>query len=315
MHLSHSKRFATIIGYCGLLLWTMAASLTAFVKSIPTFQLLSTTFGISFLGTVIYLTATGRWYKLKQPIGLWILGILGLLGTNIFYVYAFKRAPAEQADLIIYLWPILVVLFSGLLPKESFTAKHIVAAILGFIGAYFLITKGEGLAGFELKYTMGYLWALISALSWSCYTLVSRYYGKTPIEAIGIYYGFCMVFCLILHTQFETTVAPSTPQWLALLFMGATVYGLAYFFWDFGIGRGHFKLLSILSYGNPILSIGLLIVFGFAKPSIWLFVAALLVTLAGIVATLSWEPIWKRCQSIWQQKTDKSPKKYPLLHS
>ncbi len=309
------KNLATFIGCCGLFLWTMAATLTAFVKQIPTFQLLSITFGICFVSTCVYLSFTHQWSKLKQPLMLWIVGILCFSATNIFYVYAFQNAPEEQADLIIYLWPLLTVLFSGLLPKEKFVLKHLLAALLGFLGTYLLITKGQGLSAFQIKYLPGYLFALVAALSWTVYTLISRLYGKTPPEAIGIYCGFAMLFCLTAHSQFETSISLSSTQWLTLTLMGFTTHGLAYFLWDFGIGRGNFKLLGVLSYANPIFSITFLILFGFAEASFWLFLACVLVASSGLIASISWGPHLKQLYKTYQKilKPAKKPTKYPLI--
>ena len=65
--------------------------------------------------------------------------------------------------------------------------------------------------------------------------------------------------------------------------MGITTHCIAYLCWDYGIKKGNFKLLNILSYSNPIISTLLLIVFGLAHLSAILFVSVLLLFLAGLI--------------------------------
>lgn len=293
-----TAKSATLIGYYGLFFWTIAPVLVSSVRNIPTFQVLCTALGVSFTSTALFLTYTKRWKLLKQPIRLWIIGILAIYGNDVLYIAAFKYAPPAQADLISYLWPILVILFSGLLPKEKFTLKHLLAGLLGFTGIYVLLNDRAEFSQFQTEYVIGYLLALGSAIVWSIYTLTARHYGQTRSEAIGVYCGVGMLCSLLTHYHLETFVPPTSEQWLAMITMGLTTQGLAYFCWDYGVKRGDFKLLNVLSYSNPIVSVLLLIVFGYAEPSLALLSACVLITLGGMMAGISWPRHLKQAQII-----------------
>lgn len=65
--------------------------------------------------------------------------------------------------------------------------------------------------------------------------------------------------------------------------MGVTTHSLAYYGWDYAIKKGHFKLLQILPYGNPVLSVLALIIFGFAEFTQEVLIATLMVFTAGII--------------------------------
>ncbi|MFN3234175.1 MAG: DMT family transporter [Gammaproteobacteria bacterium] len=283
-----SKRnAATAIGCLGLVMWAFSALLTTIVRELPIFEILSIVFTISVSITAFKLTIKKEWHKLKQPVLLWIIGVIGVYGNDVLYISAFKHAPSVQADLINYLWPILVILFAGCLPKEKFTIKHIVAGLLGFAGVYILITHGKGLAGFKMQYLWGYVLALLDAIVWALYTLVARHYNKKPVEMMGVYCGIGGLISFMLHMHMETTALPSIDQWVALIIMGFTTQGLAYFFWDYGVKGGNFKLLSVLSYGTPIASVALLVLFGVTKNSGNLMIACLLVTLSGVLGGMN----------------------------
>lgn len=285
------KKYPTVIGYSALIFWAMAAPFVVKIKSLPLFETLTIVFSISFLLSAIKITLYRQWSTLKQPWFLWIIGILGIYGNDLLYIAAFKHAPAAHADLINYLWPIMVMLFAGFLPNEKLSLHHLLAASLGFAGIYILMSQNS--QGFDSQYLLGYLFAFLDALVWSVYTLMARHYGKTPAEIIGMYCGVGAICSFLLHYQLEASVIPSIQQCFILLIMGLVTQCLAYFFWDFGVKRGDFKLLTILSYGNPLLSIMLLIAFGMAEPSFELFIACMFVTLGGMVGIIPWQYLFQ----------------------
>ncbi|WP_427087133.1 EamA family transporter, partial [Ligilactobacillus animalis] len=63
---------------------------------------------------------------LKQPLVAWVVGVGGLFGYHALYFLALRFAPPAEAGLLNYLWPLLIVLFSSLLPGERLAIHHIV---------------------------------------------------------------------------------------------------------------------------------------------------------------------------------------------
>lgn len=298
-----SRDKATIFGVFSLLFWAAGAVLTTNLKSIPVFEILSIVFTISFALTAIKLTYYQEWHKLKQPLLVSIIGFLGIYGNDLLYIAAFKHAPPVQADLINYLWPVLVILFLGLLPDERFSPKHLIATFLGFLGVYIAITNGHGISDIRFEYWCGYLLAFTDAVVWTVYTLVARIYKDRPVEMVGLYCGVGAVMSIYLHFHLENTLLPSFTQSLTLFVMGITTQGLAYFFWDYSVKNGRVKFLTTFSYFMPVISVLLLIAFGkgeFTKP---VFEAMVLITLAMFVANLNYDkvlaylPSFKRYQS------------------
>lgn len=292
------KKYPTLIGYCALIFWALAAPFVVKIKTLPIFETLSIVFSVSFIFSAAKLTVCKQWSKLKQPWILGIVGFVGIYGNDVLYIAAFQNAPAAHADLINYLWPIIVILLTGFLPNEKLTFRHLFAAASGFAGIYVLI--GHGHTGFNHDYLFGYFLALMDALVWSAYTLLARHYGKSPVEIIGIYCGIGAIFSIIIHLNLETFVIPSTMQWIILMSMGLVTQCLAYFFWDFGIKKGNFKMLTILSYGNPVLSVFFLIMFGMADLSSELFIACFLVTIGGAIGIIPWQRVFP---SFYQQNS------------
>ena len=249
------RRRATLIGFTAVLMWALLALLTALSGSVPPFQLLAMTFGIATAVGIAASLARGvsPIGHLRQPWVVWATGAGGLFGYHFFYFLALRNAPAVDASLIAYLWPLLIVVFSALLPGERLRWFHLAGALLGLAGAALLVTRGGGLA-VDGRYALGYAAALVSALIWATYSIASRRFGRVPTDAVG---GFCAAAALLAvpcHLAFETTVWPDGwVEWLAVLALGLGPVGGAFFTWDIGMKRGDIQALGALAYTAPLL--------------------------------------------------------------
>ena len=94
----------------------------------------------------------------KIPWQVWLVGIAGLFGYHFFYFTALRNAPAVEASLIAYLWPLLIVLGSALMPGERLRWNHVAGALLGLAGTVLIVTRGGGVS-FDGRYMFGYAMA------------------------------------------------------------------------------------------------------------------------------------------------------------
>ncbi len=260
---NQSQRLPTIIGFSAVLMWATLALLTDLSGTVPPFQLTAMAFTVSLLiGAIAWGRSGGSVLQhLRLPWRVWLLGIGGLFGYHFFYFLALRHAPAVEASLIAYLWPLLIVFSSALLPGERLRWFHGAGAIAGFLGAALLVTKGQGFS-FEAQYTTGYLAAVVCALTWSSYSILSRRFGAIPTSAVGGFCGATAALAWVCHALFETTVVPTGWEWIAILALGLGPVGLAFFTWDYGVKKGNIRVLGALSYAAPLLSTLLLIAAG-----------------------------------------------------
>ena len=280
-----SRPAATLAGSAAIAMWSLLALFTAASGAVPPFQLSALCFSIGAAIGFIWLAASGRWRDLRQPLPVWALGVAGLFGYHALYFTALRNAPPVEAGLIAYLWPLLIVVFSALLPEERLRWHHLAGAVLGLAGTVLIVSGGGGLA-FESDYAGGYLAALGCALVWSTYSVVSRRFADVPSAIVA---GFCLAAAVLsvpAHLAFETTLWPQTAgQWLAVAGLGLMPVGAAFYVWDIGVKHGEIQLLGVLSYGAPLLSTLVLIVAGYGVFSLKIGVAALLVTAGALLAS------------------------------
>ncbi|RYE61696.1 MAG: EamA family transporter, partial [Rhizobiaceae bacterium] len=125
----------TLIGFTAILMWSLLALMTAASGKVPPFQMNAMTFAIGSLpGLILFAFRPERIPLLKQPAKVWIIGIGGLFGYHFLYFTALRNAPAVEAGLIAYLWPLLIVVGSALLPGERLRWYHVAGAVAGLCG-------------------------------------------------------------------------------------------------------------------------------------------------------------------------------------
>ena len=276
-----SQRRATWIGFSAIILWSLLALLTIYSAPMPPFQLNAITFAIG--------GAVGVIWTLRRGIGIlrgvswraYAFGTVGLFGYHALYFTAFRIGPDASTGLIAYLWPLFIVLLSGLLPRETLRARHIVGALLGLGGAG-LIVMGAGTMGAPMA---ALALAFLCALTWAVYSVASRAMGSVPTEAVTVYCLATAALSWAAHVAFEATAWPQTSiGWASVIALGIGPVGIAFFTWDIGMKRGNIQLLGTASYAAPLLSTLALVAAGITQPSLSLGLAAVLITAGAALA-------------------------------
>jgi drug/metabolite transporter (DMT)-like permease len=278
-------RRATLVGGGAIALWSTLALFTTLTPNTPPFLLVGLTFSIAAALMAAKWLATGESIlaKLRMPVRLWALGLGGLFGYHALYFLAIKRAPPLEAQLIAYLWPLLIVLFSALLPGERLRWYHAAGGVAGLIGTLLLVGGGVRLdIGWE--HAVGYAAALGCALVWAGYSVVSRRFGSVSTESVGAFCAGTAVLGFLCSALFEPTGTPGGWEWVAILALGLGPAGLAFYLWDHGVKRGDIRALGALSYLAPLVSSVLLILFGRGQLTWRVVVAGLLIVGGAVLA-------------------------------
>ncbi|MGL5447302.1 MAG: DMT family transporter [Rhabdaerophilum sp.] len=274
----------TIIGLGAIGIWATLALFTAMTGAMPPFLTTAICFAIG--GCVIISPAIARreWHKLIPSLPAFLLGLYGPFGDTVIYFAALKLSPPAEANLIHYLWPLLIVLFAALLPGGKLRMPHLIGALMG-LGALILLVGGRLGSGTSDAAWLGYGLALLGAVVWASYSVLSRLVASSSTESLGTTILVSSVLAYLLHRMFE---APYT-DWshaniIGLLGLGLGSQGLALISWDIGMKRGDVSFLGVASYSTPVLSTLLLVLTGFASASWALAVACVLIVAAALVA-------------------------------
>jgi len=283
-------RTPTLLALGAIGLWSSLATLGVALGHIPPFLLT----GLSLLiGSLIALPLSGfnlaRW---RVPWSTLALGVYGLFSYHFLLFLALRHAPPVQANLVNYLWPLLmVVLAPVILPGIRLRGVHLVAALLGFAGAAVVILgapaglPATGTAGVVLAW--GYLPALGAAFIWASYSLLTQRVAAFPTAAIGSFALVSGLLSLLCHRLMEPAVALNLHDWTLIGIIGLGPMGAAFFLWDKALKTGDARHIGILSYLTPLLSTALLVLVT-GRPFGWnIAVAAVMIVAAALIGTRS----------------------------
>ena len=244
---------AALLALVTILMWSSLALLTDRLSHLP-----------PLLSVGLVLTACGlpgmiRLRSWKVSAATWMTGVGGIFGYHFLLFAAFGLAPAVEANMVQYLWPLCIVLFTPLfLPGNRLTPSHLIGAALGLSGAGLIVTGGS--FGLRMEYLPGYLCALGAAVTWACYSLQTKRLPPFPSSTVG---GFCLVsglLSLALHFLLDAPgPLPSGRDWLFILLLGFGPMGAAFYTWDAAMKRGDPRMIGALSYLTPMLSTTLLV--------------------------------------------------------
>lgn len=263
---------ANALALGAIALWGGLAWLGVRLHAMPPFLLVGTAL------TTAGVLASPTWRRWRVPARVLALGVFGLFGFHLFLFIALRLAPPLTANLINYLWPLLIVLLAPLLLRDArLSPWHVAGGLLGFAGALVAIVNerwvdigrwidggrwpdGDWLGSRDAAW--GYAAALLSAFIWASYSLLGRRLRETgtifPTAAVGL---FCLVsglLSLACHTLFEPAYdfRPSDAGPMAALAFGPM--GAAFFLWDAALRRGDARAIGTLAYLTPLISTALL---------------------------------------------------------
>lgn len=277
-----TRQRATAIGFTAVLMWSLLALFT--IGSMPVPPLLLNAICFSVGGAIGLVVTARQGFGVLRRISwkVYAFGTAGLFGYHFLYFTAFRLSPTAETGLIAYLWPLFIVLFSGLLPGERLRRAHIGGALLAFGGVALIVLDREHAGNSS---AVGLVLAFLCALTWAGYSVASRRLGDVPTASVTVFCLATAALSALAHLALEETLWPSDwVGWAAVLALGIGPVGAAFFTWDIGMKRGDIQLLGVASYAAPLLSTLALVMAGIAEPSWTIALAAILIAAGAALA-------------------------------
>lgn len=271
-----------------ILLWSISPAVaTVALEELSNFQLL---FYVNLIAVIMLFTLNAilgklplfQKYTKENFLRMFGMGFLGLFLYYIFLYGSFELAPTGEANIINYLWPVFVVIFSILILKEKFNCTTILAILLSFLGAMLVFSKGE-MSAPDGANAVGYLLAFAAAIVYGLFSVLGKklYFDKfTSMLAYYVSSFILIVPTMLLISGFAIPQSPSTL--LALLFLGGLSSSVGFVFWFKALALGDTHKIANLAYITPFLALVFVyFINGEATPLI--SILGLILILAGIL--------------------------------
>lgn len=218
------------------------------------------------------------------------LGILTLLGTlcicfsMVMLQLAVKEADAPSLIAIIFSAnSVFTILFAILILKEKMTKQKLLAVVLCVIGVLICADFSSG------TNLLSVLMAVVAALSFSLYTVLSKKFMKRISGIIQTSISFCLgsivLLILLLITGVDLLPAFSTQNVSVLCYLGIVVTGLGYWAYFKAMELGGAMTASFAFFIKPILTPFATFLINGIVPGLKVF-AALLFIVSGSFANL-----------------------------
>jgi len=272
----------TVSGLIAILMWSVGTTIVFLTGNSSPFILGFLSFGISGVSLLFFNLYKKNDLKVLKSV-IWrdyALAFSGIFFYTIFLYISFREINPLEANILNYLWPVLLGFLMSLGKGLKSAFLPILGLIIGFIGLYLLFYNGSALIDIS-EIEWGHLFAFMASVVWAVYSWLAqkRQYEQitfVPVLLIGA------MLCLLIEYLFFDPIWPSGIEWLFVFILG--FLRLSYVFWDHGVRHGNALLLSSLSYFIPVISFFLLYVVGAEVSSPYLYLSVSLITMGCLLS-------------------------------
>lgn len=264
-----------------VLLWATWPMLASFSQPAPPLLVFGLAAAVGFLAAFLRSAAQGRAGTfLKVRPGTVLFVAAGLFANNLLYLLAMPRIGPAEANVVAYLWPVMLVGLGAWAGRSRLGRGQIAGIGLAFLGAAVVIGPKLDAASLDL---VGFLLAFGSGLVFAVYALV-RSYGRETEDVIGPSMGMIALAALGGHALFETATDLSAMQWLAIAGIGIAPLSFSNMLWDRASRTGQLALISAIAYFTPLAALLLLALTGAAAVSAMTGLGAVLIVAGALLA-------------------------------
>jgi drug/metabolite transporter (DMT)-like permease len=162
---------------CAAVLWASGGTASKYLFNAGISPYVLVQYRVTFSALVIcgYLLVCKRHalkIKSKDLWGLALLGVFGMGGVQVTYLYAISKIKVAMAILLQYLAPFFVAIYSYFFSNESMDRWKVLSIFLAFTGCFFVV-EGYSISFFSLD-KWGFIAGLFSAGFFSFYSLLGE---------------------------------------------------------------------------------------------------------------------------------------------
>lgn len=291
-----NQRSATLLGLSAIVLWSfsvaVARSLTESIGAITAAGWVYLLGGI-LMGAVHVVRGGGlpspRRFSARYLVGCGGLFVGCLVSFYVAIGLAADRLQLLEVGLVNYLWTVLTVLLSVPLLGKRAGFWLLPGVVVAAVGIVLVLTQGGDfscvrMARHVLSNPAAYGAAFVAAVTWALYSNLCRRWGKGNQEGAVVLF-MCVTGAVLLGVRLLVAEPSgwSVRTLVEVLFLASTSTA-GYAFWDVGVRRGDFVVISTSSYFTPLLSSVVSCLYLGVLPGVRLWAGCLLIVLGAWVS-------------------------------
>jgi drug/metabolite transporter (DMT)-like permease len=250
-----------IYALIAVLLWsTVATAFKIALNEINVVQLLTFSTGLSTLVLTIIMVLSKRFVLLKSIPKRSFFNLVGkgIINPFAYYLILFKAyswLPANEAMILNYTWPIVLVVFTVLILKQQFSLFDGVSIVISFIGVLIIATQGK-ILNVEFSNLLGVLLALGSSIVWAFYWILNMKNSVDAIIQLWISFGVGFLASLFLFLLQKNTILVSPTAIIASIYVGLFEMSIPFIMWHLALNKASkASNVSQLIFLSPFLSL------------------------------------------------------------
>ena len=237
----------------------MAAVAKMLLSDIPNLETLSVSSVFAFVFLLVINIKNGSIREIKKltakDYGIIAgLGFLGLFLYSALYYYGLTQLSSQDACILNYLWPIMLVICSCIFLKEKFTAVKGAAMLCSFLGIVVLSTGSGNAAGGNTA--AGICSCIVAAACYGLFSALNKKANYNQNISMMIIWFVVAVCSAALGLVTETWTPIEGTQWLGIIWLGVVIDAVAYLLWAMALqGAENTAKIANLAYLTPFLSL------------------------------------------------------------
>lgn len=239
---------------------TVATAFKVALQTMSTFEMLFVANATALIIFTTWMLVTGSWHELRllTP-SIWTrFAVLGLIAPVVYYLMLFKAydlLPAQIAQPINYIWPILLAILIAFVERQPIPKKKYLGMLVSLGGVVVISLGGSAIDG-EISIT-GIILAIVSAMLWGLYWMMNDTLKDKVSEIPALFLTFLFGMIYLFIGNFFQPIGKLAPEsMMAGMYIGAFEMGIPFI--CFGMAIRETKnpaLINQMCYLAPFLSL------------------------------------------------------------
>jgi len=256
-----NQQKAYFLAFGAIFLWATVA--TAFKIALSELHFATVLFIANFTAILITLFAIVAGGKIKFLVktnlqGLLKSALLAVINPFGYYLVLFKAyslLPAQIAQPLNFIWPLVLVLLSAPLLHQKLHFRSILALLISFSGVIIISTQGN-LKELHITNSLGVILAASASILWALYWILNKKDTRDDIVKLFLTFCFSGIYMLISFLFVFNLKIEINKAFAAAVYIGFFEMGVTFIVWLKAIQLSErTDKISNLIYLTPVLSL------------------------------------------------------------